>query len=100
MSTIENLNKEMRCGVFTNSSGQALIVYDQEVASPIQWIEYDLSENQLYLIHEDGVPQPMGIDISATVKSHLVNSQEITLVKLSEKKIAEHNLVSLIVRDY
>ncbi len=100
MSLFENLNKEMRCGVFSNSNGLALIVYDQDFTSPIQWVEYDLSENQLYLVHENGTPQPMGIDVSAVVKNHLVNSQEIMLAKLSEKKITQHNLVSLVIKDY
>jgi len=100
LSSFDILSAKMRCGVFTNSKGQALIVYDKEIASPIQWVEYDLSENQLYLVHEDGIPQPMGIDIGADVQSHLVNSQKIMLARLSESKITEQNLVSLVIKDY
>lgn len=100
MSSFENLNKEMRCGVFTNSHGQSLIVYDQEITSPIQWVEYDKSDNQLYLVHEDGIPQPMGIDISAAVQDHLLHSQEVMLARVSEKKIIQQNFVPIVIKDY
>ena len=52
-----DLHKEMRCGLLSNEKGEILLIYDGELASYIQWVEYNPSNEIFSLIHLDGTAQ-------------------------------------------
>lgn len=99
-SILKNLSEEMRCGILTNPKGEVLIVHEQEVGCPIQWVEFDPSENTFSLIHEDGRIQDLGIELDDKIKNNLSHGQEVTLAHLVNKEIKSTQSVTFVVRDY
>lgn len=57
------LSEVMRCGIFTNSRGDALLVHDQYI-SGLAWVEYDHTDRSLTLVYDDGRMQSFGYEIS------------------------------------
>ena len=90
---LKDLKTEMRCGMFTNAKGEVLIVHDQEIASPIQWIEYDEADDSFSLIHENGHIQPLGLKLDHKMKENLLHGSEVTLARLVDKKIKSSQTV-------
>ena len=99
-SFLPDLNKEMKCGVLSNTRGQILIIYDQDITSTIQWIEYDPADVKFTLIHEDGETQEIGVPIDSKMKYNLLNGQEVTLVQMSDKEIKSTQIVVLVIKEY
>lgn len=97
---LEPLNEEMRCGIFTNSKGQVLIVHVQDIQSPVQWLEYDQHENKLFIIHENGNTQDLGLSVSAKMQSNLLQASEVILAKFADKKIQSSQKITLVIKDY
>lgn len=90
----------MRCGLFTNAKGEILIIHDQEIGSPVQWIEYHKKDNQMFLIHENGVSQDLGILIDPKMQGNLLHGMNVVLSYLKDKKIVSSQKVSLLIQDY
>ena len=84
---LASLYQEMKCGIFTNPDGEVLIVHDQPVQSPIEWIEYDQNTQQFLLVHKHGYIQELGIELDQNMLSNLSQGQEITLAHIVDKKI-------------
>ena len=95
-----SLNQKMRCGIFTNTDGQVLIVHDQEIPHSIEWIEYDESERSISLILEDGALQNLGVNIDQKMHNNLINGIEITLTRVMHGAFSLVQTVVLIVKDY
>jgi hypothetical protein len=94
------LNTEMRCGIVTNGKGDILIVHDKEMRSDIQWIEYDEDTETLFLIHEDGLPQDLGIKLTPKLKSNLSHGVDVVLAQIRDKQIVHSQLVSILLQKY
>lgn len=95
---LKDLKTEMRCGMFTNAEGEILIVHDQEITSPIQWIEYDEVDDSFSLIHENGHIQPLGLQLNQKMKANLLHASEVTLAHLADKKIKSSQTVVFLVK--
>ena len=95
---LQDLNAEMRCGIFSNAKGQIMIIHDQELVSPIQWIEYYEAEDSFSLIHEDGHIQPLGLQLDQKMKANLKHGTEVTLACLFDKKIRSSQTVVFLIK--
>lgn len=95
---LKDLNTEMRCGMFTNEKGEILIVHDQEIASPIQWIEYDEADYSFSLIHENGYIQPLGLKLDNKMKANLTHGSKVTLSYLVDNKVKSSQTVVFLVK--
>lgn len=91
------MNTTMRCGIFTNAKGEVLIVHDREMKQSIQWIEYHVDNNRIFLIHENGASQDLGFQIDKKAKSHILKSTQVVLAYLKHKKVVSSVTVSLVV---
>ena len=100
MAVLENLDNEMRCGIFTNSKGEVLIVHDQETQSPIQWIEFIPETKALTLVHEEGQIQNLGISVDDKMEANLLQAQEVVLAHLINKQIKSTQSVTLVIQDH
>lgn len=96
---IQDLNQEMRCGIFTNAKGEVLIIHDQPLKSDIQWIEYAPKEQSFCIIHEDGHIQNLGVPFDKKIKNHLLSGQEVSLAHMVEQKIISTQTVPLIIQE-
>lgn len=96
----EPLNTEMRCGILTNANGDILILHDHDISAPVQWIEYDCEDNQLFLILENGKLQDLGLHLDDKMKGNLVQGLEVTLAKVADKKIQSSQKTTIVIKDY
>jgi hypothetical protein len=99
-STTEPLNTAMRCGIFTNAKGEILIIHDQEIKGSVQWIEYHKDNNQIFLIHENGTSQSLGLPVDNKMQGNMLHGIEVTLAYLKDKKVISSQKVSLVIQDY
>lgn len=99
-STTDTLAIEMRCGIFTNAEGDVMIVHDKEFKEPIQWIEYNQGDNQMFLIYESGAMQDFGVQIDNEMQEHLLHGVKVSVVHLKDKKIQSTQNVVLLIQQY
>ena len=90
----------MRCSIVSNPSGEIVIFHDQDIRSDIQWIEFNPSEDQLYLIHEDGLSQNLGVELTAQMKKNLSHGIEVNLVRMVDDKPGSATKVTIVIQDY
>ena len=94
---LENLNTQMRCGIFTNAGGEILIIHDQKIEGVIDYIQYDLREPSFSLIFDDGKIQNLGIDFDEIIKSNLLHGSEVTLAYMDAKTIQSSQKVLFLI---
>ncbi|MFP4098086.1 MAG: hypothetical protein ACLFP8_06795 [Alphaproteobacteria bacterium] len=94
------LSDQMRCGILSNSSGQIAIIYDQTLEEPFEWAEYETSTGTLYLVHQDGTMQNLGLDIDGKMKENIAHGSQVNLLQIVEGKVVAHFETTLIIRDY
>ncbi|NCC61793.1 MAG: hypothetical protein EOM12_12835 [Verrucomicrobiae bacterium] len=99
-SIVEPLGTTMRCGILSNEQGEILIIHDQKIAVTVQWVEFNKNNNKLYLIHDDGTSQDLGIALDSQMKKNLARGVEVTFALLQDKTIVSRHKVSLVVQDY
>ena len=96
----EPLNTAMRCGIFTNANGEILIIHDQEINKPVQWVEYHKKDNQMLIIHEDGQSQDLGLKIDKKMQDNLLHGMEVNFSYLKDKEVKSVQKVVLVIQDY
>ncbi len=97
---LDPLSKSGRCGIFTNANGQILIIHSDELESSIQWLEYDKADNTLFVIHENGGTQDLGLAIDPKAQSNILQAAEVTMAHFANKKIQSSQTITLIIREY
>lgn len=96
---LDTLDSKMRCGMFSNSKGDIMIVHCEPLASDIQWIEFDKAARSMSLIHEDGKIQDLGIDLNDQAIKNISHGQEVTLVHFENKVITSHQTTVMIIQE-
>lgn len=97
---LKSVADQMRCAVFLNKVGQVFVVHDQEVPTPVQWVEYDDMDQSFNIIHRHGRLQGVGLDVKKDLRHALLHSREILLVYMKDKQVHSGQKALLIVRDY
>ena len=95
-----SLHEEMKCSIISNPQGDIIIFHDREIRSDIQWIEFNPDEDQLYLVHEDGMPQSLGISLNPQMRSNLTHGLEVSLVLMVDEKPVSEQVVTIVVQNY
>lgn len=95
----EKLSEQMRCAILTNSIGNIMVIHDQPLNSPVQWLELDTISNKLFLVYEDGDMQDFGYKIEADVLNNIRTGQNVDLAYFSEGEIKSKVQTSFIFRD-
>lgn len=94
------MNTDMRCCIVADPAGNIVIVHDKDIKSALQWIEYDPKDNKLFLIHEEGQIQDLGIYPNDAMKKNIAHGSEIKLVKFSNNLFESEQSVVLLIKDY
>lgn len=95
----DSLKNTMKCGIFTNSAGEVLIVHDQSITDTIEWIEYDKTEDTFNIILDDGTLIPLGIALDQKMKGNISNGVEVKLAHIQNSQILSSQSVMLLIRD-
>lgn len=97
----KTLNESMKIAALTSEEGDILFIHSEPLASEIQWIEFDPSQNSFAFIHEDGLPQELGLELDEQTKKNVLNAMEVTLVLVNEKNepISTHE-TTIVIREY
>lgn len=88
----------MRCGLLTDEGGKALLMHDQELATP-EWIEFDEVENKLYLVYEHGITQDTGLVVDILTTDNLFETGEIMFARFSGAKMLSTVAVTLVFKE-
>ena len=96
---LEPLNQKMSCGVFSNAKGNILIIHNQDLHSPVEWIEFHVHENTFSLILENGRIQDLGLRIDDKMRNNILRSQEVALAKIENNEIHDTQKVTFIVQN-
>ena len=94
------LNQEMRCSIISNANGDIVILHEQPLTSEIQWVQFDVKNLCLSLIHEDGSQQKLGIEIKEKMAKNLENGTEVQLVLLQDKEFKNVYKTTIVIQDY
>jgi len=97
---LKPLNEEMRCSLLSNTEGKVMIAHDKEIASEIQWIEYDPESDHFHLIHEDGLLQELGLHFDKKTKDNVLNSREVVLVLVKDKTLISQRTAMIVIKEY
>ena len=71
----------MEYGIFSNMNGDILIVHDQKLQAPVEWVEYDTQTEVFLLVYENGETFVLDIELSKKTKSNV--SHGIKIIKFS-----------------
>lgn len=99
-SIFDNLSDKMRCGIFTNASGDVMIVHDRPLISDVNWVEFDDGDNSVSIIYEHGEIQPLGISFDKKMVENLKKAGCIELMYFSAGQVIGKISVSFIVKNY
>ncbi len=100
INEIIDLNSQMRCGIVTNLKGDILIVHDLEIKSEIQWVEFDEVEQKLFLIHEDGMPQDLGIQLDSKMRCNIAQGTSVMITQVVDSQIIAFQETTIIIKNY
>lgn len=96
---LQNLNANMKCGVFTNADGTVVFVHDQQLPGEVGWVEFDPQQDDFMFIHENGKSQQSGVKLSKQTKKNLLEASEINVVLIQNKKLISQKTVSFIIHE-
>ena len=94
------LDQEMRCSILSNANGDIVILHDQPLTSEIQWVEFDITNLQLNLVHEDGTNQNLGIAIEPKMAANLKNGTVVQLALLQNEEFKSVYKTTIVIQDY
>ena len=97
---LESLNTQMRCGILSNAHGDVVILYDKEIKSDVQWIEYNTSEFSFSLVYEDGSLQDLGLKFDNKMQNNIQQAKEVTLIHIIDGKKHKEQKINLIIQTY
>jgi hypothetical protein len=96
---LQPLSESMRCGIFSNSKGEVLIIYNYTLETTVQWLEFHVGDRSLSIIHETGKIQDLGIKIDNKMKKNIMKCQEVSMAQISDNKIQKTQKISLIIQN-
>ena len=66
----------------------------------IQWIEFDTKSLKLSLVHDDGIPQDLGIVIEPRMAANIKKGIKVQLALIQDEKITEIKDTTIVIQDY
>jgi len=97
---LEDLLKNMRFVLLSNNLGKITIIHEKQLDFSVAWLEYTLSDENIYIVFENGKSQCLGLKINPAMKSNLSKAESITLAYAPDGKIQNSLSHTLIVKDY
>ena len=96
----QTLKDMMRCGVLANENGEVMILHEQDLPAPIQWVEFDPDINSFVFIFENAEILEFGHVIHPQSEQHILNSGEITFCHVKKGEILKTWKTPFIAKHY
>ena len=92
-------NNHLDIEVAVNETGKVVVFHNREFKKDISWFEFDLGNNRLDFILNDGEIRDAGLPLSKNVAKYMQNSHQILMVLLDNKtgEATEGQYVPLII---
>lgn len=94
------LHEEMRCSILSNPKGDILVLHDKLIRSDIQWVEFNVKDLSFSIIHKDGMPQDLGIEIEPVMAMNIKQGTKVQFALLQDKKIVDVKNTTIVIQDY
>lgn len=75
----------MKVELYVNDRAEAFIFHDKPFAKQLSWLEYDLDEDKMDFVMNDGDVRNFGIPVDPKLKKYLQNSFQILMVQMDEE---------------
>jgi hypothetical protein len=76
---------DVRVELYVNDRAEAFILHDKPFAKPLSWLEYDLDQDKMDFVMEDGDVRNFGIPVDPKLKKYLQNSFQVLMVMMDDK---------------
>tara|TARA_B100001989_G_scaffold250923_1_gene228993 strand:+ start:2202 stop:2513 length:312 start_codon:yes stop_codon:yes gene_type:complete len=86
--------------MLANAQGQILIFHEDELPGAVMWVEYEQTENKLFLVYEDHPPQEVGILMDKKLQANISNGTEVRIGHVQDKKFISGQFVNIVIKDY
>ncbi|MCB9996560.1 MAG: hypothetical protein H6869_09010 [Rhodospirillales bacterium] len=75
----------MKVELYVNDRAEAFVFHDKPFAKPLAWLEYDLDEDKMDFVMDDGDLRNFGIPVDPKLKKYLQNSFQVLMVQMDEE---------------
>ncbi len=76
---------DMKVELYVNDRAEAFIFHDKPFTKQLSWLEYDLDEDKMDFVMNDGDVRNFGIPVDPKLKKYLQNSFQILMVQMDDK---------------
>jgi threonyl-tRNA synthetase len=76
---------KIKVELYVNDRAEAIVFYDRPFNKQLSWLEYDLDDDRMDFVMEDGDIRNFGIPIDPKLKKYLQNSHQVLMVKTDDK---------------
>lgn len=70
--------------IAVNDSGRIVVFHDKPFRGELSWFEYDLDENKLDFVMDDGEVRDIGVPIPQQLSKYLQNAHQILTVLMND----------------
>jgi hypothetical protein len=78
-------NNPLAVEVAVNDQGRVVVFHDKPFKNELSWYEYDLKENRLDFILDNGDIRDAAMPLAPQISKHMQNSHQILTVLLDDK---------------
>ena len=75
---------KIKVEVLVNDRAEAFVLHDKPFKKQLSWLEYDLDEDKLDFVMEDGDVRNFGIPIDPKLKKYLQNAFQVLMIMMDE----------------
>ena len=76
---------DFRLEISVMKDGKVCVFHSKPFKNDISWLEYDVNENRLDFILDDGEVRNLGFPVKPTIAANMQNSHQILLILLDDE---------------
>lgn len=76
---------DFRLEISVMKDGKVCVFHNKPFKNDISWLEYDVNENRLDFILDDGEVRNLGFPVKPTIAANMQNSHQILLILLDDE---------------
>ena len=77
-------NDDVKVELIVNERAEAMIFHNKPFNHDVSWFEFNLENNQMDFIMDEGATKPLGIPVDPKLAKHLQNSFQVLLVRMDD----------------
>ena len=80
-----NADMDMKVEFAINDRAEAIIFHNKPFTKSLSWLEFDMNDNRLDFVLEDGDIRNFGIPVDPSLAKHMQNAFQVLMVLSDEK---------------